>query len=72
MRVSDTNTKGARTSRGREMQTEFDRSVCAVALLSGEEQFVEEWIAYHRLIGIDHFIDVGRHTRIISDYSRRL
>ncbi|MEO8604725.1 MAG: glycosyltransferase family 2 protein [bacterium] len=29
--------------------------VCVVAILKGEEPFVEEWLAYHRLLGVDHF-----------------
>ncbi len=38
------------------METTTDCSVCAVAVASGEEGFVEEWVAYHRLIGVDHFL----------------
>src|SRR5262245_25609317 len=30
-------------------------SVCVVAILKDEDPFVEEWVAYHRLIGVDHF-----------------
>jgi len=29
--------------------------ICIVAILKGEEPFIEEWIAYHRIIGVDHF-----------------
>lgn len=29
--------------------------ICAVAIARDEAQFVEEWIAYHRLIGVDQF-----------------
>ena len=29
--------------------------VVLVAILKGEEQFVEEWVIYHKLLGIDHF-----------------
>ena len=29
--------------------------VCIVAILKGEEPFIDEWIAYHRIIGVDHF-----------------
>src|SRR5215467_10145992 len=30
-------------------------TVCAVAILKDEDPFVEEWVAYHRLLGVDHF-----------------
>lgn len=30
-------------------------SVCVVAILKGEEAFLDEWLAYHRLIGVRHF-----------------
>src|SRR5262245_41714424 len=30
-------------------------TVCVAAILKHEDHFVEEWIAYHRLLGIDHF-----------------
>ena len=30
-------------------------SVCLAAILKDEDAFVEEWIAHHRLLGIDHF-----------------
>ena len=46
------------------MQTASDCSVCAVALVSGEERFIEEWIAYHRLIGVDHFILYDNNPRL--------
>jgi hypothetical protein len=29
--------------------------VCVVAILKAEEPFINEWIAYHRIIGVDHF-----------------
>ena len=29
--------------------------ICIVAILKWEEPFLDEWIAYHRMIGIDHF-----------------
>jgi len=29
--------------------------VCVVAIVKAEEPFIDEWIAYHRLIGVDHF-----------------
>ncbi len=29
--------------------------ICIVAILKGEEPFIDEWIAYHRIIGVDHF-----------------
>jgi hypothetical protein len=38
------------------METPTDSSLCAVSLASGEEPFIEEWIAYHRLIGVDRFL----------------
>jgi hypothetical protein len=31
-------------------------SITVVAILKHEEAFVEEWIAYHRLIGVDYFL----------------
>jgi len=30
--------------------------ICVVAILKDEERFLEEWLAYHRLIGVDHFL----------------
>ena len=30
-------------------------TICVAAILKDEDRFVEEWIAYHRLLGIDHF-----------------
>src|SRR6478752_5390358 len=36
--------------RGRAPQT-----VCVAAILKDEDAFVEEWVAYHRLLGVDHF-----------------
>jgi hypothetical protein len=30
-------------------------SVCLVAILKDEEPFLDEWILYHRMLGIDHF-----------------
>jgi len=32
-----------------------DKICCVVAILKNEEEFVQEWVAYHRLIGVDHF-----------------
>jgi hypothetical protein len=32
-----------------------DDSICVVAILKDEDPFVEEWVAYHRLLGADHF-----------------
>jgi tetratricopeptide (TPR) repeat protein len=29
--------------------------VCLAAILKDEDPFVEEWVAYHRLLGVDHF-----------------
>jgi hypothetical protein len=29
--------------------------VCLVAILKDEEPFLDEWIVYHRMLGIDHF-----------------
>jgi hypothetical protein len=29
--------------------------ICVVAILKDEGRFLEEWLAYHRLIGVDHF-----------------
>lgn len=30
-------------------------SLCIVAILRDELKFVDEWLAYHRLLGVDHF-----------------
>jgi hypothetical protein len=32
-----------------------EASVCIAAILKDEDRFVEEWVAYHRLLGVDHF-----------------
>ncbi len=29
--------------------------VCLAAILKDEERFIDEWIVYHRMLGIDHF-----------------
>jgi hypothetical protein len=29
--------------------------ICIVAILKGEERFLDEWIVYHRMLGIEHF-----------------
>jgi hypothetical protein len=31
------------------------RTICLVAILKDEERFLDEWLIYHRMIGIDHF-----------------
>jgi hypothetical protein len=33
-----------------------DGTVCVVAILRDELPFVDEWLAYHRLLGVDHFV----------------
>lgn len=33
-----------------------DGRVTIVAILKGEEPFLDEWIAYHRLVGVDRFL----------------
>ena len=30
--------------------------ICVVAILRDELPFIDEWLAYHRLLGVDHFI----------------
>lgn len=30
-------------------------TICVAAILKDEDVFVEEWVAYHRLLGVDHF-----------------
>ena len=30
-------------------------TICLAAILKDEDSFVEEWVAYHRLLGVDHF-----------------
>lgn len=37
------------------VETKADSSVCAVAIAKGEERFIEEWLVYHRLLGVDRF-----------------
>src|SRR5208283_2993492 len=37
------------------MKTGTDRLVCAVAIVKGEDRFIEEWLVYHRLLGVNHF-----------------
>lgn len=32
-----------------------NNSISMVAIAKDEESFIEEWIAYHRLLGVDHF-----------------
>ncbi len=31
-------------------------SVCVVAILRDELPFLHEWLSYHRILGVDHFI----------------
>jgi len=38
-----------------ETQRAANHTICITAILKGEDPFVEEWIAYHRLLGVDHF-----------------
>ncbi len=38
------------------MTTKTDCSVCAISIVKGEDRFIEEWLVYHRLIGVDHFL----------------
>jgi len=38
------------------MKSETDCSVCVVAIVKGDGPYVEEWLAYHRLVGVDHFL----------------
>ena len=38
-----------------EKNLEEKYSVVLVAILKGEDQFVEEWVSYHRILGVDHF-----------------
>lgn len=33
----------------------INTTICLVAILKDEERFLNEWIIYHRMIGIDHF-----------------
>ncbi len=40
---------------GTSMKTNTDFSVCAVAIVKGENRFIEEWLAYHALLGVNHF-----------------
>jgi hypothetical protein len=38
------------------MITRSTPSICAVAIVKGDERFIEEWIVYHRFIGVDRFM----------------
>lgn len=38
------------------LERHADGCVCAVAIVKEEERFIEEWVVYHRLIGVDHFL----------------
>ena len=38
------------------MERDSDCTVCVVAIVKGDGAFIEEWLAYHRLIGVDHFL----------------
>lgn len=38
------------------LQTMTLQTVCVVATLRDELKFVDEWLAYHRLLGVDHFL----------------
>jgi hypothetical protein len=37
------------------MGTASNNSICVVGIVKDEEPFLDEWLLYHRLIGIDHF-----------------
>ena len=45
----------------------MDDFIAIVAILKNEDRFVDEWIAYHRLLGADHFVlyddDPRQHLR---------
>src|SRR4029077_11784689 len=32
------------------------RTLCIVAILRDETRFIDEWLAYHRVLGADHFV----------------
>lgn len=32
-----------------------DKRICIVAILKNEQPFLDEWLFYHRLLGVDHF-----------------
>ncbi|MBP1774057.1 MAG: hypothetical protein H6Q86_63 [candidate division NC10 bacterium] len=38
------------------MDMQSPPSICAVAIVKGDERFIEEWIVYHRFIGVDRFM----------------
>jgi hypothetical protein len=38
------------------MGSTTDCSVCLVAIVKGDGPFIEEWVAYHRLLGVHHFV----------------
>lgn len=33
----------------------MNKRICVVAIVKNEEPFLDEWLIYHRLIGVDHF-----------------
>ena len=44
------------TDQGQQMNTQEKRDwVCMVGIMKEEEMFLDEWLAYHRFIGIDDF-----------------
>ncbi|HTH82998.1 MAG TPA: glycosyltransferase family 2 protein, partial [Mucilaginibacter sp.] len=37
------------------MQDRDTQTICCVAILKNEQRFLDEWLVYHKMIGIDHF-----------------
>jgi len=38
-----------------------NRGVCLVAIVKDEEPFLDEWLVYHRMLGVDHFFIYDDH-----------
>lgn len=41
--------------KGSSLLSDKSNSICLVAILKDEEKFLDEWLIYHQLIGVDHF-----------------
>ncbi len=41
-----------------------DDTICLVAILKDEEPFLDEWLVYHRMLGVDHFILYDDHPAL--------
>ena len=41
---------------GAPMNSKSAPSICVAAIVKGDERFIEEWLVYHRIIGVDRFL----------------